>query len=358
MRRLKGVRQQSWGIEIYVKVSGKQFQKTLPLTATPKDIKTARALLLQEKKTLLAETTSTAIKGTLKADVEKFLKTIPEESRRYKDFSGNLQPWVARFGDQARGLLSEADAKAALFDWQGDGLQGSTLNHRRQALCSLWAHFEGPTHRCPARAIKKFKEPKGRQGFFEHHEYLKIREHITNVDYRDLFDFVYYSGWRHSEAKHLSWQEVDTIQWGVRLRRERSKNAEDRYLPLEGPLKDVIERRVAARAEGLPVFHYKRGVRRRPIGDWRKSWYNARIAAGLPDKIPHDCRRTAVRNLTRGGVPNKVAMEWTGHKTMHVFNRYNIVNENDLREAGKKLFSYINKVEDHDKPTTPAGEVS
>lgn len=70
-----------------------------------------------------------------------------------------------------------------------------------------------------------------------------------------------------------------------------------------------------------------------------KAWQSACKAAGCPGRVPHDLRRTAVRNLTRAGVPQTIAMKLTGHRTDSVFRRYDIVSPNDLRVAVERLNS-------------------
>lgn len=84
----------------------------------------------------------------------------------------------------------------------------------------------------------------------------------------------------------------------------------------------------------LLVFCRLRG---QAIRTFWKRWRTAVKAAGCPGRIPHDFRRTAVRNLNRAGVPETVAMKVTGHLTRSVFDRYDITSEEDLAEASRKL---------------------
>lgn len=75
----------------------------------------------------------------------------------------------------------------------------------------------------------------------------------------------------------------------------------------------------------------------KPIKSFRSAWETACKAAGCPGRIPHDFRPTAVRNLVRAGVPEKTAMQLTGHKTRSVFDRYDIISDRDLAEAVARL---------------------
>jgi integrase len=154
----------------------------------------------------------------------------------------------------------------------------------------------------------RLEESAPRQGFFEHAEYLSVRQYLTEPVYQDVLDFAYYSGWRRGEITGLTWREIDMAGGVIRLDPEREKMKAGRVLPLSEPSKEVLQRRIAARRlDSLLVFH-RDGE---PLIDWRKAWANACKFAGFPGRRLHDCRRTAARNLIRSGTPERVAMQLT-----------------------------------------------
>lgn len=128
------------------------------------------------------------------------------------------------------------------------------------------------------------------------------------------------------------------------MRLYESKNDEGRVFPFTVELEEILEgqRRktdeLKRKGTITPyVFHHRGG---KPIAEFRKSWKTACKNAGVPGRLFHDFRRTAVRNLERAGVPRSVAMKLTGQKTEAVYRRYDIVSEGDLKIAAERLQSF------------------
>jgi len=185
--------------------------------------------------------------------------------------------------------------------------------------------------------IPRLPEGSPRQGFMEHAEYLAIRTNLVPA-FQDVLDFGYLSGWRRGEVLTLEWRDVDREARVIRLRPDVSKTREGRVLVLAAPLHDLMQRRWQARMLGCPLVFHEAS---RSLQGFKNSWERACKAAGCEGKLFHDLRRTAVRNMVRAGIPERVAMQVSGHKTRSVFDRYNIVSEGDLRRAAEKLAAYV-----------------
>jgi integrase len=185
--------------------------------------------------------------------------------------------------------------------------------------------------------IAMLEENNARSGFLSHAEFERLR-HALPDDLKDPVAFLYYSGWRVSEMRALEWRDVDTEGRALRLRPENSKSKKGRVLPLRGELAEIIDR---AETDRIPecsfVFHRDN----RKVGLFRKSWATACTAAGLGAMLVHDLRRTAVRNLIRAGVSEKTAMSISGHKTRAIFDRYDIVTEDDLATAIERVGEHL-----------------
>jgi integrase len=211
----------------------------------------------------------------------------------------------------------------------------------------------GKLHRKPHIAM--LREDNVRVGFFEREQYEAVLAHLSEA-LRPVVTFAYVTSWRiNSEVLTIQWRQVDLRVGEVRLDPVTTKNREGRVFYLTPELQQLLkEQRASAdeiqRQKNMIVQHvffhrpvskagalgYLAGHRISGCGFYQAG-RRARTAAGCPGRIPHDFRRTAIRNMVRAGIPERVAMKLSGHKTRSVFDRYNVVSDGDLRDAARRL---------------------
>jgi len=241
------------------------------------------------------------------------------------------------FGDSKAQEITTADVQVFIAARQEAGASNGEINREIAALkraFNLAFQAEKITRK---PYIAMLKEDNVRQGFFERAEFEAVLARLP--DYlRPPITFAYQVGWRIlSEILSLKWPQIDLEEGTVRLEVGTTKNKGGRLIYLPQILRGVLEAQWQEHLAHYPqcswVF-YRKGKR---IPTFYKVWHKACHEAGVPGKIPHDFRRTAVRNMVRAGIPERVAMQIAGHKTRTIFDRYHIVSEGDLREAARRL---------------------
>ncbi|HUV59431.1 MAG TPA: site-specific integrase [Desulfatiglandales bacterium] len=229
-------------------------------------------------------------------------------------------------------------------DRLGEGAANGTINRELAALkrmLNLGAQQTPPkVDRVPY--IPMLKENNIRKGFFEHGDFIALRDALPSY-LKGFVTFAYKEGWRVSEIEGLTWNQVDRDQGIVRLEGDQAKNEEARTVYLDEELRKIFNNQWEERKkEGkITPYVFLAWNDKDMIKGFRKTWDKACKDAGIGKKLFHDLRRTAVRNMVRAGIPERVAMMVSGHKTRSVFERYNIVNDTDLKMAAQKQAAYL-----------------
>jgi len=278
-------------------------------------------------------------------------KTTP----RLMQYITHLEPYFRGFRASE---ITTFHIKQYVTRRQDAGAANGTINRE---LASLKRMFKLAFQHTPPLVLRiphipMLRETNIRSGFFEHEDFLALRGALP--DYAKVaVTLAYYSGMRMGEVCSLQWKQVNWTDGKLYLNACDTKTNTPRVLYLTGDLALVLllwKKRCEQNWPSCPWICHRGGIRLRTFKhSWREACERVGLGKMVKDekkggeawegKIPHDFRRTAVRNMVRAGVPEKVAMAISGHKTRSIFDRYNIVNENDLEAAAKSLSAYFER---------------
>lgn len=232
------------------------------------------------------------------------------------------------------------------------GKAPATVNRELEALRQAFRRAATVTPpRIPrAPSIPLLTVENARQGFLPHADFEAVLAAVEDLDVRDFVEWFYVCGMRPNEIRQLTWEMFDRETWTLNLDPRAAKTRTGRVLGVVGPLRTILERRLAARRfDCRLIFHRtSKGKVGQPVKDYRRTWAAACKVAGLVagrnvegGVTPYDLRRCAVRNLVRGGTHETVAMKITGHKTRSTFDRYNIASVEDVSAAIERTTAYV-----------------
>jgi integrase len=222
-------------------------------------------------------------------------------------------------------------------DRQQAGASNATINRELAALKRMFTLGAQTTPQKVTRIphFPHLAERNVRKGFVEDSQYTAMAKACAEIGLwlRGLFECGYTYGWRISELLGLRVNQINVVAGTILLNPGETKNDEARLVKMSAGVKVLLTALIAGKQPGDFVFTREGEV----VRDFRMAWETVTTAAGVPDLLFHDLRRTAVRNMVRAGIPERVAMSISGHKTRSVFERYNIVSERDLDDAVRKL---------------------
>lgn len=248
--------------------------------------------------------------------------------------------------------------------------ENGTINRE---LALLKAAFNLGAEKTPPKVartphFRMLEERNVRKGFVKDAEYIRLADTTAKEEtaklrpwLRGMFESGWCYGWRQDEIQNLRVHQFDSMARIILLEPGETKNDVPRHTP---PMDETIFQLISACTVGKSpddfIFTRDDGE---PIRDFRVAWWTACIEAGVGKFVCHECGetatgkkwqscggskeykgllfhdlpRTGVRNMISNGIPEKVAMVISGHKTRSIFDRYNITNYAHLVDAGRKI---------------------
>jgi len=164
---------------------------------------------------------------------------------------------------------------------------------------------------------------------------------------RGILAMGFYTGMRRGEILSLTWPQVDMKNRVIKLEAKDTKDREARVIPVCEELYQILDA-IPRALHDNHVFLYGG----KPLADIRRGLREACEAVGIPygrfirgGVVFHDLRHTFTTNMRKAGVPASVRMAMTGHSTAEMDNRYDTVDESDMKVAMSKMGAFLASVD-------------
>ncbi len=276
-------------------------------------------------------------------DKRKSVKRVNEAFTNLEAFFGAETPVVA--------ITETRIDEYAQRRMETDGRARATVNNE---LAQLRRGFNLAIEKKLLAVMPIFKLPKvqnARQGFFDDGDFAALLLELPAV-LRPLIQFLWYTGWRCSEGRLLTWAQVDRDACEVQISGSRTKSGKPRVFPfrLAPPLKELLEAQWDGRAS---VFVFHDNGKPIGVGKLRCGWKRATKRAGLVGRLVHDLRRSAARESRRNGMSESDIMEVSGWETRETFKRYCIRDPKALEDSVGKRFHVQHRSNIPPAPVSP-----
>ena len=165
--------------------------------------------------------------------------------------------------------------------------------------------------------VSKVKAQQNPPRYLSYEEWDKVRQVARKTYLSLLVATAYYTGFRNSELRHLTWEEIDFERDVITLRNKPGfslKNRESRTVPLSHDLRTILE---PLRRDKGYCFTNAVGLQ---FKDYELTAEFKRLIvkpSGLPHFCLHSLRHTFASHLVMKGVSIYKVSQWLGHKSVN-----------------------------------------
>jgi len=335
-----------WWVDLTYRSSGKRIRKRVGRNKQAAILLEAK---LKEKKSEIeiaqklgkeTEEFKTDEVLTLKEFWVRYKLWCKPRNRAWRDkemrWKQHIKPF---FGHKLLTEITPKDVKEYQLNRLKDGVTGATINREIALLQHMlntavkWGYIQ--TNPISGK-IEKFQENKDKWTYLTPDEVERIRENLKEI-YKDLFDFLLYTGLRLGDALRLRWEDINLYSGFILVRGNRTKGGKTFGIPLNQKAREVLEKKLTKEKN----IRKEDKVFKHSDGHFRRAFKKALEKAGLPKTIRvHDLRHTFASWLAMSGVPIQQIQVLMGHSQINMTLRYAHLNPAVLQPAAEAAVQF------------------